>query len=103
LRAVDVRLGTLWETALPRASAQIGQSRLLAPVVGESTVVFASISSGGARPAGEAAWQLTFFDRRTGEVRESRPLPRDTSRWQALVGVGSALYLTGFDRLDRFE
>jgi outer membrane protein assembly factor BamB len=109
LRAVDVHLGTLWEVGLPRpplpsgTAPEAGQSRLLTPVVGEDTVVFASVSSGGPRASGEAQWQLTFFDRRSGEVRETRPLPREIARWHELVGVGSALFLAGVERLDRFE
>ncbi len=102
LRAVDVRLGTLWETPLPRASEVSSSIRMLAPAVTQSAVIVASAAPRG---VGRIEWELTFFDRQSGELRESRVLPREREhlRWQGSVAVGGALFLTGLDRLDRFE
>ncbi|MEZ6013948.1 MAG: PQQ-binding-like beta-propeller repeat protein [Planctomycetota bacterium] len=103
LRAVDVRLGTLWNAALPRPSAEASQPRLMTPLVAEDTVVVPSLTLVRTRRPGLSAWELTFYDRRTGELRESRPMPREAVRWNEIVGVGSALFLGGIDRLDRLE
>ena len=102
LRAVDVRLGTLWETPLPRVFETSSSIRMLAPAVTQSTVIVASAAPRG---VGRIEWELTFFDRQSGELRESRILPREREhlRWQGSVAVGEAIFLTGLDRLDRFE
>lgn len=101
LRAVDVRLGSLWEIVLPPTRSPDEQQRLFAPTVAQSVVVVPTLSISRGRNGAETVWELTFLDRRTGDTLERRPMPY--ARWVQAVGVGSTLFLVGDARLDRME
>jgi hypothetical protein len=100
LRAIDLRVGVVWDVALPAQFGSARTTKLLAPAVTRDHVILLGVS---ARDAGRSPWELVFLDRATGQLRESRPLPKEPVSWYELTPVGSTLFMTGANYLDRME